>query len=47
MSYDLKFDYREALKRENFTQGQIDTFREILKASVNVPKSVTNKQVNI
>lgn len=47
MSYDLKFDYQEALKRENFSQGQIDEFRESLKTSANVPKSVTNRQVNI
>lgn len=44
-AYDLKFDYRKALKRENFTQSQIDVFRESVKSCAKVPKSLTNKQV--
>lgn len=43
--YDLKFDYGVALKRENFTQSQIDVLRESAKSLAVVPKSLTNKQV--
>lgn len=47
MNVDLKYDYHEALKRCNFTQAQIDVLRESAKAYSIVPKSITNKQVNM
>lgn len=46
MDFELKFDYLESLKRENFTQSQIDVLRESVKSCAIVPKSLTNKQVN-
>lgn len=45
MHYDLGFDYAEALKRVNYTQVQIDVFRESAKTSSIIPKTLTNKQV--
>lgn len=47
MDVDLKFDYGEAMKRQNLTQEQVDALRESAKMCSMVPKSLTNKQVNI
>jgi hypothetical protein len=47
MNLDLKFNYSEALKWSNLSQGQVDLLRESVKNSVLVPKTLTNKQVNI
>lgn len=45
MEFDLKFDYAEALRREDYSQSQIDAMRISAKKSSIVPKSLTNKQV--
>lgn len=47
MNFDLKFDYAEALKREKYAQVQIDDLRESAKKCQIIPKSLTNKQVNV
>lgn len=47
MEYDLGFDYRDAMKRENYSQAHVDELRESVKNCAIIPKSVTNKQVNI
>lgn len=47
MNFDLKFDYVEALKREKYAQVQIDDLRESAKECQIIPKSLTNKQVNV
>lgn len=47
MDYDYNFDYAEALKRVGFTQAQVDALRESASKCATVPKSLTNRQVNI
>lgn len=47
MDYDLKFNYNEALMRVGCTQPQVDALRESVRKSAAVPKSLTNRQVNI
>lgn len=49
MDVDLKFDYLDALRRQNFTQSEIDLLRDTINAKKCdlIPNSLTNKQVNI
>lgn len=44
---DLKFDYAEALKRQNFNQSQVNAFRDAVEKCETLPKVLTDKQVNI
>lgn len=44
---DLKYDYSMALKRQNFNQSQVDALRDAVAKHDVVPKSLTDKQVNI
>jgi hypothetical protein len=44
---DLKYDYSVALKRQNFNQSQVDALRDAVAKHDVVPKSLTDKQVNI
>lgn len=43
----MKYNYSEALKRENFTQAQVDELRESVKSCAIIPKALTNRNVNI
>ena len=45
MEFDLIFDYNETLRREKYSQPQIDFLRESVKKCLIIPKSLTNKQV--
>lgn len=47
VTFDLMFDYEEALKRLNRSQEEVDSMRSLLKPIDNVPESVTDKLVNI
>ena len=44
---DLKFDYEEALKRQNFNQSQVNALRDAAEKCETLPKVLTDKQVNI
>lgn len=44
---DLKFDYAEALKRQNFNQSQVNALRDAADKCESLPKVLTDKQVNI
>ena len=46
-TFDLMFNYEEALKRLNRCQEEVDELRSLLKPIDNVPESVTDKLVNI
>ena len=41
------FSYKKSLERENVKQESVDLLREKLKNSKIVPKSLTDKQVNV
>lgn len=45
MNADLGFNYHEALKRQKFTQDDVDELRKKAKAIKIAPKAMTNKQV--
>lgn len=47
MDADLKFDYNAALKRVNLSQSSIDLLRDTANNYELLPKSLTDKQVNI
>lgn len=44
---DLKFDYAEALTRQNFNQSQVNALRDAVEKCESLPKAMTDKQVNI
>lgn len=44
---DLKFDYEQALKRQNFNQSQVNALRDAAEKFDELPKSLTDKHVNI
>jgi hypothetical protein len=44
---DLKYDYEEALKRQNFNQSQVNALRDAAEKCDQLPKMLTDKQVNI
>lgn len=44
---DWKFDYEIALKRQNFSQSQINGLRDVAEKCDLVPENLTDKQVNI
>lgn len=44
---DLKFDYEEALRRQNFNQSQVNALRDAAEKIDQLPKLLTDKQVNI
>lgn len=46
-SFDLIYNYEEALKRLNRSQEEVDSLRTLLKPIDNVPESVTDKLVNM
>lgn len=41
----MEFNYKKALKRQKFTEADIDELREKIKNLTNVPKSVSSKKV--
>jgi hypothetical protein len=45
MNVDLKYNYDDALRRQNLTQSQVDLLREASHKCESIPKSLTNKQV--
>lgn len=45
MSADLEFHYKKALKRQKFTEADVDELREKVKKFESVPKSVGSKKV--
>ena len=47
MDADLKYDYQAALKRVNLNQSSIDLLRDTANNCELLPKSLTDKQVNI
>lgn len=47
MNADLKFDYHAELKRVNLSQSSIDLLRDKANNCELLPKSLTDKQVNI
>lgn len=46
-TFDLIYNYEEALKRLNRSQEEVDLLRNLLKSIDNVPESVTDKLVNM
>lgn len=42
---DLEFDYKKALKRQNFTERGVDELREKVKSIDKVPKTLSDKKV--
>lgn len=44
---DLPYDYDKAMKKCGFNQSQVDKLRELARDCDIIPKSLTNKQVNI
>lgn len=47
MNVDLEYDYADALKRQGQKQADVDAVRNIVAKYPIVPKSITNKQVNL
>lgn len=45
MSADLEFDYEEALKRQNFTEKDVDELRNKIESLDKVPKKLSDKKV--
>lgn len=45
MSADLEYDYEEALKRQNFTEANVNELREAAEKYDNVPKNLSSKKV--
>lgn len=45
MSADLEFNYKKALKRQNFTEENVKELREKIKKFENVPKNLSTKKV--
>lgn len=45
MCAELAFDYKKALKRQNFTQNDVDELREKVKSLNKVPPKLSDKKV--
>lgn len=45
MSCDMKFDYQDALKRQNIDEQKIIELRENIKQFPHVPLKISNKKV--
>lgn len=45
MSADLEFDYKKALKRQKFTEENVNELREKIKKFEIVPKKLSSKKV--
>ena len=47
MKSDLGFNYDKAMKRQDHSQDEINELRNKLNSLDNIPKSLTNKQVDL
>ena len=45
MSADLEFHYKKALKRQKFTEENVNELREKIKKFDNIPKNLSPKKV--
>lgn len=45
MSADLEFDYKKALKRQKFTEENVNELREKIKKFEIVPRKLSSKKV--
>lgn len=45
MSFDLEYDYAEALKRQGHKQTDVDALRNLTSLYSTIPKTITDKQV--
>lgn len=45
MCADLEFHYKKALKKQNFTEENVNELREKIKKFENVPKNLSPKKV--
>lgn len=45
MCADLEFDYKKALKRQKFTDKDVNELRDKIKSLDNVPRKLSSKKV--
>lgn len=47
MSLDMEFDYKVALRRQNFTEYEVNELRKKAEKLENVPKNLSSKKVRM
>jgi hypothetical protein len=47
MSLDMEFDYKVALRRQNFTEHEVNELRKKAEKLENVPKNLSSKKVRM